>query len=164
MMSSAVGSSAPNAIPMSLIDSRTMTWVTPGCRSTSRSNRESAFGPNIAFGFGGPSVSGTGSPAWRRNSKPGLSLRTRFPAMPTFRTAGARSPYASASRRARKSGQRLFVSVVEPVPSVIESPSVTIAPGAVALRTSTRVRKNHCSIVDSMGSSAAPAWLPLDEM
>ena len=140
MMSSALGSAAANAIPMSLIDSSTMTCVTPVCSSTSRSRRESAFGPNIAFGFGGPSVSGTGRPACRRNSKPGLSLSTRLPAMPTLRTPGARSPYASASRRARKSGQRLFVSGVAPVPSVIESPRVTTAPGAVALRTSTRVR------------------------
>ena len=93
-------------------------------------------------------------------SIPPLWLSTRLPAMPTLSTPGAASPCAATSRAARKSGQRLFVSGVDAEPSVIESPIVTTAPGAVRVETSTRDRKNHDSAVESTGSSAAPVWSP----
>ena len=51
--------------------------------------------------------------------------------------------FAAASRRARWSGQRLFVSGVDRVPSVIESPNATTAPACSGAVTSTRARKNH---------------------
>ena len=47
-----------------------------------------------------------------------MSRSTRLPAMPAFMTA-IRGPFASASRFARRSGQRWFVFGVERVPFTI---------------------------------------------
>ena len=74
---------------------------------------------------------------------PPLWLRTRLPAMPTLSTPGAASPNASTSRAARKSGQRLLVSGVEALPSVIESPIVTMAPGARGARADVDARQEE---------------------
>ena len=82
--SSALGDGLLRAMPMSLIPSMTITCVTPVCISTSRSNRASALTP-------APSPS------------------TWLPLMPALSTAtGGR--LRAARRRARWSGQRLFVS------------------------------------------------------
>ena len=80
--------------------------------------------------------------------------------MPSFSTPiiGVRAVLDSAiSRRARWSGQRLFVFGVDSVPSVIESPKVTTAPVCAGAETSTADRKNHACVVVITGSSAAPA-------
>ena len=90
---------------MSFVVSRTITWVAPGCSSTSRSNRDRPLGPKSASGFGGPSApGGAGRPARRRMPRPALWLSTRLPAMPTLRTPGAASPSSAASRPRQEVG------------------------------------------------------------
>ena len=79
-----------------------------------------------------------------------------MPAMPAFMTA-IRGPAASANRFARRSGQRWFVFGVDRVPSVMESPSATIAPAAWGAATSTRARTNHEAVVVATGKLSAPA-------
>jgi hypothetical protein len=76
--------------------------------------------------------------------------------MPAFITA-ILGPFASASRFARRSGQRWFVFGVDRVPSVMESPSATIAPAAWGAATSTRARTNHDAVVVATGSASTPA-------
>ena len=103
-MSSAVAAGspfalAPAAVPMSLIPSSTMSQRTPGCASTSRSRRASAFGPR-------PSRS------------------RRLPPIPAFSTATCAVAGDACRRRARTSGQRSLPLVVDPRPSVIESPRI----------------------------------------
>jgi hypothetical protein len=89
--------------PRSLTPSNTINHFTPRIWRTSRMKRAWAVGP-----------------------RPPLS--TALPPMPWFRTATLPMVAAFACRRRdRSSGQRLFMSVVEPRPSVIESPSVTSA-------------------------------------
>jgi hypothetical protein len=58
--------------------------------------------------------------------------------MPAFITPSLIGCGCDSSRRTRKSGQRLLVSGVERVPSVIESPKVTSPPIASDAATSTR--------------------------
>src|SRR4029453_1921734 len=53
--------------------------------------------------------------------------------------------------------QRLFVFGVDLVPSVIESPKVTMAPTRSGATTSTRARKNQACVVVATGRSASPA-------
>jgi hypothetical protein len=53
-----------------------------------------------------------------------------------------------------------LVSVVDPVPSVIESPNNTTARVASGAITSTRDKKNHDPVVESTGRSATPVWSP----
>jgi hypothetical protein len=52
---------------------------------------------------------------------------------------------------------------VDRVPSVMESPNVTMAPACSGAATSTRARKNHEGVVVETGKSAAPAKLPAFE-
>jgi len=54
----------------------------------------------------------------------------------------------------------LFVSGVDSVPSVIESPKATTAPTLSGAATSTADRKNHDGMAVGIGRSVAPAWLP----
>jgi hypothetical protein len=72
-------------------------------------------------------------------------------------------PPPAINRRARWSGQRLFVSGVESVPSVMESPSATTAPACTGAVTSTADRKNHDWVGADTGNSTAPTWLPAVE-
>src|ERR1035437_10519437 len=64
------------------------------------------------------------------------------------------------SRLARLSGQRSLPSVVEPRPSVIESPSVTTALLAASAKTSMPVMTYQCAVVDAPVMFAADATLP----
>src|SRR3989442_11540739 len=63
-------------------------------------------------------------------------------------------------RRARLSGQRSLPSVVEPRPSVIESPSVTTALLALSASTSMPVMMYQCAIFDMDGELATETRLP----
>jgi hypothetical protein len=64
----------------------------------------------------------------------------------------------SRSRRASRSGQRLLVSLVLVLASVIDSPKATMAPPAPV--TSTSVRNGHSQVVRCTGKVAAPVKLP----
>jgi hypothetical protein len=72
-------------------------------------------------------------------------------------------PDTDANRRARSSGQRRFAFGVDAVPSVIESPNVTVAPTDAGAMTSTRAMKYQDDIVLATGKVALPVWLPGSE-
>src|SRR5215510_9862905 len=88
------------------------------------------------------------------------SASTRLPAMPAFNTLKWRVAGFACSRRARTSGQRLLVPDVERVPSVIESPSVTMAAALAGAMVSTRASRNHDGTVVPPEKAGAPTWLP----
>src|SRR5262245_49505473 len=92
------------------------------------------------------------------------SFRRRLPPMPAFSTLILIGADGEIRRLARTSGHRLFVSGVEALPSVIESPSVTIAPAASGASTSSRDSRNQLRVVETVGSFDAPAWLPVSEI
>lgn len=118
-----------------VIDSSTMTCVTAGWSSTSRSNRASALGPNPAFGFSGSLAATPPS-----GSNPTLLRKTRLPEIPTLSTAGARSLNSRTRRLASTSGHRALASGVDCYPSAIEFPSATTTDVLAGANTSTRER------------------------
>jgi hypothetical protein len=112
-----ISSSAPGGLspPRSLIAvSETITHLTPGWSSTSRSKRFRALSPDPF-------------------------PTSMLPLIPALSTPTSRS--SASSRRASWSGHRRLWLNVESNPSVIEAPSVTTAPSAAGLRTSTPDRK-----------------------
>src|SRR6185436_8660300 len=140
MTSRAVAAGSPRvraatAVPMSFTPSSTTTQCTPGTASTSRSKRASALGPR-------PSRS------------------RRLPPRPWFSTATFAVAELPRNRWASRFGQRSFLFVVEPRPSVIESPSTTIADARASAHTSRPLSTYQWSTVTAPGRSAAPATFP----
>jgi hypothetical protein len=125
----------------SLIPSSRMTWRSPRRTSTSRVRRCRALWPLR-----------------------GESVSTWFPAMPSS-TTDSSAPGAAARRAARRSGQRWLALEGEPEPSVMESPSATIVPGAVDDETLTASKKNQWPVVVVYAPApASPLWSPAVEM
>src|SRR5262245_27480679 len=81
--------------------------------------------------------------------------------MPWFNTATRAVSGFACRRRARLSGQRLFPSVVEPRPSVMESPSVTTAAVEFSARTSTPDRIYQCCVAAAEDRFVAETALPV---
>jgi hypothetical protein len=68
--------------------------------------------------------------------------------------------FLACNRLSNRSGQRLFRLVVEPRPSVSESPSSTAAAVARGDQVSTPLRKYQWSVRLAPGRSSSPTWLP----
>lgn len=64
------------------------------------------------------------------------------------------------SRSTSWSGQRLFASVVEPRPSVSESPTMTAAAVVSGDQTSTPLRKYQWAVEAAPGRSSSRTWSP----
>src|SRR5215211_45774 len=109
---------------MSLIPSSRTTWLSPLRWSTSRSSRATALSPLR-----------------------GECVTTLFPAIPSLTTDGAAAWYRVSSRLDSTSGQRRLALPVDPLPSVIESPSATTVRGVLSARVLTAVTKNQCDVV-----------------
>jgi hypothetical protein len=58
------------------------------------------------------------------------------------------------------SGHRWLVLAGEPDPSVMESPSATIVPGEVVVRTETASRKNQWPVPVGNAAPSPPTWSP----
>ena len=80
--------------------------------------------------------------------------------MPMLTTATPAVGALVMSRCASTSGQRLLPSVVEPRPSVMESPSTTMDLLALSAITSTPVMTYQCCVVDAPVMLAAVTTLP----
>ena len=118
--------------PKSLIgSSEKITQWTPGCESTSRSNRDRALGPT-------PSVN------------------NRLPLIPSLKTTIFRP--SSASLAASIDGQLRPMPFVLPAPSVIEAPKATTAPtGAVPTNSPGRLDERGQSAPSQASSPSLPA-------
>jgi len=80
--------------------------------------------------------------------------------MPSFNTATAVPSERKGSRAASRSGQSPFASGLEQDPSVIESPSATIAAAGPGDRTCTSYTANTCRVIAADGSDGADTRLP----
>src|SRR5271156_877504 len=128
---------------MSLVPSNRITARKAVCEKTSRSNRASAFTP-----------------------QQGELVNTRLPLIPAFRTDMADCELLLSRRRASTSVQRSYLSGREETPSVMESPSATIAPFTLGdASTSSDCRKYHDWLVFANGLAASVlAKFPAPEM
>src|SRR3984893_9804013 len=81
----------------------------------------------------------------------------RLPPSPSFITAIGRPRGRAISRRASWSGQRQNASIVDILPSVSESPSVTMPPVSALASTSTPQTKNQSLVRLAIGITCASA-------
>src|SRR6185369_14793133 len=84
-----------------------------------------------------------------------------FPPMPSLATPTLTVAPFARSRRARSSGQRLLPLVVDPRPSVIESPNVISVPPGVEMNALRFMIKYQCSVVTGDAKLAAETTLPV---
>src|ERR1035437_10921638 len=119
---------------MSLTPSNTISHRPPLWLSTPRSNRAGPDGPRPP--------------------------NTPLPPIPMLITATPAVGALVLRRSAILSGQRVFPSVVEPRPSVIESPRVTTALLEASARTSTPEMIYQCAVFAAPGKLAAETALP----